>query len=271
VCAKCGSVVSRTFYEGVEQRAFEQRLPRTSGSYTNTMHDHGIGGTDIDIAGSRVKGSKSRWRSLKILHAKARTTKEEKIVEKALRHLNAFAKGLALPDYVKETAARLLRKTVAGHNYKDKTLKVLALASIYLALKIHGLAKPAKLFCREVGITSDKLWHAEKKIREANPDLSTLSKPPSPENYIIELASKLKLSHSAEKLAMEIVREYRDLGLDVGKPATGIAAASVYLASIIMNEKRTQQQVAEALGISDVSIRSRYGEMVEYLDITVYV
>jgi len=70
---------------------------------------------------------------------------------------------------------------------------------------------------------------------------------------------------------MEIVREYRNLGLDIGKPATGIAAASVYLASIIMNEKRTQQQVAEALGISDVSIRSRYGEMVEYLDITVYV
>jgi len=135
VCAKCGSVVSRTFYEGIEQRAFEQKIPRTSGSYTDTMHDHGIGGTDIDIVGSRVKGNKSKWMSLRIVHAKARITKEERIIEKALRHLNAFAKGLALPDYVKETAARLLRKTVSGCNYKDKTVKVLAVASIYLALK----------------------------------------------------------------------------------------------------------------------------------------
>jgi len=272
VCIRCGSVVGRAFYEGYEQRWFDTDLPRTSGSYTDTVHDHGIGGTDFDLSSGRVKVSdRTKWRNLRSVLVKSRTTKAERVVEKALRHLNMYAKKLDIPSYVKESAAKMLRKAVEGGNYKDKTLRNLAVAAIYVALKIHGLPKPAKLLCKEAGIELKDLWHAEKKIYEANNGFSAATKQHSPETYITLLVSKLGLSNGVEKLAIKLIGEYRKLNLDVGKPAVGIAAAAVYLASILMNEKKTQQQVAEALGISDVSIRSRYGEMVEFLDITVYI
>ena len=202
---------------------------------------------------------------------KTRTTKKERIVEKALRNLNYYAKKLEIPDYVRETAAKLLRKTVEGKNYKNKTLKSLALAAIYVSYKIHGLHKPAKLFAKETGISLKNLWHAEKKIYEENGSLNTLMKREQAENYVTYLVNKLGLTHDVEKLAIRLVKEAKKLGLDIGRPAIGLATAAVYISSIILNKKRTQLQIAEAVGVSDVTIRNRYSDIVESMDIEIYI
>ncbi len=272
VCTKCGTVIGRAIYEGYEIRPFDTTLPRTSGSYTDTVHDHGVGGTDFDISGSSIKYSdRYKWKNMRSLLVKTRTTKKEKIVEKALRHLNYYAKKLEIPDYVRETSAKLLRKTVEGKNYKNKTLKNLALAAIYVSFKIHGLHRPAKLYAKETGITLKNLWHAEKKIYEANGSLNTLMRRESPENYVAYIVNKLGLSTEVEILANKLIREAKKLGLDIGRPAIGLATAAVYLASILLNEKRTQLQIADTVGVSDVTIRNRYSDLIESLDIEVYV
>ena len=46
-------------------------------------------------------------------------------------------------------------------------------------------------------------------------------------------------------------------GLTEGKDPVGLAAASVYVASILLNEKRTQREVADKLGITEAAV-SRY-------------
>lgn len=272
VCKKCGTVLGRAIYEGYELRPFDNGLPRTSGSYTDTVHDHGIGSTDFDIKTSRVRKNNSyKWKNMHSLLVKTRTTKKEKIIEKALRHLNYYAKILETPDYVRETAARLLRKTVEGKNYKDKTLKNLALAAIYISFKIHGLHRPAKLYAKETGISLKKLWHAEKKIYEANGSLNMLMKKENPENYVTYIVNKLGLSTETEILANKLISEAKKLGIHIGRPAIGLATAAVYLASILLNEKKTQLEIAEVVGVSDVTIRNRYSDLVESLNIEVYI
>jgi transcription initiation factor TFIIB len=43
----------------------------------------------------------------------------------------------------------------------------------------------------------------------------------------------------------------------------GLAAAAVYAASLLANEKATQSEVSAVAGVSEVTIRSRYKELLD--------
>ena len=56
--------------------------------------------------------------------------------------------------------------------------------------------------------------------------------------------------------------------LTSGRGPTGIAAASLYVAALINNEKRTQREVADIAGVTEVTIRNRYKELLKKLKLT---
>ncbi|MEF8828160.1 MAG: transcription initiation factor IIB 2, partial [Haloarcula sp.] len=47
------------------------------------------------------------------------------------------------------------------------------------------------------------------------------------------------------------------------KSPVGLAAAAVYAAALLTNEKTTQAAVSEVADISEVTIRNRYHELLE--------
>ena len=49
--------------------------------------------------------------------------------------------------------------------------------------------------------------------------------------------------------------------------ALGVAAAALYISAVLEGEKKTQREVADAIGVTEVTIRNRYKEMVETLGI----
>ncbi|GAG06185.1 unnamed protein product, partial [marine sediment metagenome] len=44
-------------------------------------------------------------------------------------------------------------------------------------------------------------------------------------------------------------------------------AASLYVSALIHGEKRTQREVADVAGVTEVTIRNRYKELLEKLDL----
>ena len=48
-----------------------------------------------------------------------------------------------------------------------------------------------------------------------------------------------------------------------------MAAATLYIASVLCGERRTQREVADVAGVTEVTIRNRYKEIVDKLDIEV--
>ena len=56
------------------------------------------------------------------------------------------------------------------------------------------------------------------------------------------------------------------IDLTAGRGPTGIAAASVYLAGIIKGYEKTQREVSDAAGVTEVT-RNRYKEICEALEI----
>ncbi|MBN2066741.1 MAG: transcription initiation factor IIB, partial [Candidatus Thermoplasmatota archaeon] len=44
---------------------------------------------------------------------------------------------------------------------------------------------------------------------------------------------------------------------------------AVYISSVVCNERRTQREVAEIAGVTEVTIRNRYKELAKRLDIDI--
>jgi transcription initiation factor TFIIB len=63
----------------------------------------------------------------------------------------------------------------------------------------------------------------------------------------------------------------RTEGITSGKDPTCIAAAALYIASIMEGERRTQREIGEVAGVTEVTVRNRYKELVRKLNLGVEV
>ena len=65
--------------------------------------------------------------------------------------------------------------------------------------------------------------------------------------------------------ALKILRNAEDIELTSGRGPAGISAAALYVAALMNDEKKTQREVADIAGITEVTIRNRYKELIEKL------
>jgi transcription initiation factor TFIIB len=91
--------------------------------------------------------------------------------------------------------------------------------------------------------------------------------PARAESYIPRFSSMLKLSDRTQVHAIKILRTAKEKDVISGKGPTGCAAAAIYIASVLEGERKTQREVADVVGVTEVTIRNRYKEMAEALDI----
>ena len=59
--------------------------------------------------------------------------------------------------------------------------------------------------------------------------------------------------------------------MDSGLGPTVIAASTLYIAGILNNQRRTQREIAEICGVTEVTIRNRYKEISKSLDLDLAV
>jgi transcription initiation factor TFIIB len=90
-------------------------------------------------------------------------------------------------------------------------------------------------------------------------------KPSSPNDYISRFSSILKLLPKTQQHALRILKKANDAELTSGRGPAGIAAAALYVAALLNDEKKTQREVADVAGITEVTIRNRYKELIEKL------
>jgi transcription initiation factor TFIIB len=88
-------------------------------------------------------------------------------------------------------------------------------------------------------------------------------KPADPESYVPRFVSDLELSEESERRARQLLANAKEQGVHSGKSPVGLAAAAVYAAALLTNEKTTQAAVSEVADISEVTIRNRYHELLE--------
>ena len=123
--------------------------------------------------------------------------------------------------------------------------------------RLEEVSEVARVERKEIGRT----------YRYVAQELELKMEPVDPKQYVPRFASELELSEEVQSKANEIIDTTAEQGLLSGKSPTGYAAAAIYAASLLCNEKKTQREVADVAQVTEVTIRNRYQEQIEAMGI----
>ena len=85
--------------------------------------------------------------------------------------------------------------------------------------------------------------------------------------YVSKIAEKNRISGKTQGAAITILAEARRKRFAAGKDPMGLAAAALYIACLQLNEKITQKEIAEAAGVTEVTVRNRYKALKRQLNL----
>ena len=88
-----------------------------------------------------------------------------------------------------------------------------------------------------------------------------------PLTYVSKIAEKTGISGKTQGAAIQILRDARRRRAAAGKDPMGLAAAALYIACLQNNEKKTQKDIAEAAGVTEVTVRNRYKTLKKQLNL----
>ncbi|GAB3665797.1 transcription initiation factor IIB [Halopiger thermotolerans] len=274
VCEDCGLVVEEDEIDrGPEWRAFDaaekDEKSRVGAPTTNMMHDQGlstnIGWQDKDAYGKALSSrQRQKMQRLRTWNERFRTRdSKERNLKQALGEIDRMASALGLPENVRETASVIYRRALEEDLLPGRSIEGVATASLYAAARQAGTPRSLD----EISAVSrvDKM-ELTRTYRYIIRELGLEVQPADPESYVPRFVSDLDLSDETERMARELLESARKEGVHSGKSPVGLAAAGVYAAALLTNEKVTQNEVSEVASISEVTIRNRYKELLEASD-----
>jgi len=271
---------------GKEWREYspEDRLSRSrvGPQLTHKVHDAGLT-SYIDPRGPiGRKYSRLNAATRKPLNYRARKEVEAKMI------MNDAIAKLGLPDFIAETVGMLIKEALKGNLLRKNTIAASVGAMIAEVCRIYNIPLEMRRLRETLRVDEKSLHNAMKKLswagifndlkrrareraRKAGEGLGVQHTPAS--SYIPKIAGSLGLGDGVivlSKRILDVLARHNPASVS-GKNPEGAAAASIYLASIILESKRSQKAIADLLGVSEVTIRNRYKDIVDSLDILIYI
>lgn len=266
VCTRCGTVspgqVLDTRRELVENPA--TRLSGVGPKSSLAMHDMNlstmIGKSKRDSSG-QVINSNNQAKMTRLRTWDMRTQFRDSSFRSfriAFYLLNNLKNKLALPDSVIERTAYTYRKIEHKGLVRGRSIPSVLTACLYLT-------------CRELAIprTIDEIQEGSnvkrKQIaREYREIVKTLELNVPPVNYfqcLEKISNSLQFDGKITRDAMTLMQNISELGISAGKDPMGLAAAVLYFLSQTEGKTIKQQDIANAAGITDVTLRARTKEV----------
>jgi len=279
VCVDCGLVIEEDLIqEGPEWRAFdaEQRASRTrTGAPLKYMNPNRGLVTEIDQYNRDTSGGKiapsqqAQWYRMRKWHKRASISNSiERNLAIALTELNREASHMGLNESLREASALLYRKCVEKGLIRGRQIETVVAAVIYAECRRAGIPRTLDEIAKESEIPKKEIGRTYRLIAQ---HLKLRVPLTNPQFYITRFVTALKLGGSTQKKAKEILERAMEEGLISGRGPMGVAAAAVYIASVLTGERRTQKEVADVAGVTEVTIRNRYRELKKALDLEVNI
>ena len=265
-CGKCGYVISGKVDEsGPEQRSFSTQggvdTTRTGSPISLTRHDKGlatvINPSNRDATGKPLSSSMKRtitrlrtWDSRSQVHQPV-----DRNLRQALSELNKLKDKVAISANVLEKAAYLYRKALEKKLVRGRSISAMIAASLYAACRdaetprtLKDIADAANVKRKEIA-RCYRILHRELELKM--PVVDSIQ-------CIARISSKLEISEKAKRYAIQVLKEVQKRQESSGKDPMGLAAAALYFSCIINGVSVTQRELAEAAGVTEVTIRNRY-------------
>ena len=269
VCKDCGLVVEEKMVDtGIDlQGKFDKGEKKGRGGAPMSIQKFDKGLTtnvgEISDIYKLEPGQTRKFLRLKRWQERVSTSIERNL-RLAMAELRVIASYLNLPNVVRDEAARIYNYVLQRGLVRGRSMESVIAACIYAACRSYNIprtldeiANASEVERKEIGRTYRYI------IRKIGLKMT----PSSPQDYISRFASTLHLSPASQNEALQILDRAEISELTSGRGPAGIAAAALYVSALLNDEKKTQREVADVAGITEVTIRNRYKELLERLNL----
>ena len=272
ICSKCGLVISDIIQESradgsacfttdeIYDKSRNAGLPNSL-----SRHDMGlstiIGRPHRDASG-HVLDAAMRSRMLRLRRwddrIKAIPSSTCGNFKNAFNQLDTSKDKLGLPDTVVEKTAYIYRKAQQRGLVRGRTISAVLYASMYIACRELGIPKTLK----EIAVANNiKRTTLAKSYRLLINKLDIKIPIVDPTKCITKVANKASLNEKTKRKAIDIMYDLNRKEVPAGKDPMGIAETVLYIACLYTGEKRTQTDIAQAAGITEMTLRNRYKDI----------
>ena len=192
------------------------------------------------------------------------STSIERNLRLAMSELRRVASFLSLPSVVRDESVRVYQFVLQRGLVRGRSMESVIAACIYAACRSYNIPRTLDEIANASDVPRKEIGRTYRFIIRK---LGIKVKPSSPKDYIPRFSSILHLSPKAQNAALAILKKAEITELTSGRGPAGIAAAALYVAALMSDEKKTQREVADVAGITEVTIRNRYKELIEKLGI----
>jgi len=261
ICSRCGIVIDRIESPAVQEwRAFtvdEFYNKSRAGSPTSlARYNRGLVTSIGSSKANALNFNRIRVWDFRIQAANDRSIKQ------ALPELEHLKESLGLPDAIVEKSAYFYRKASRKGMIKGRTVSSVLAASVYLACRELETPRTLGEIAAAGNIARKKISRDYRTLlRTFDPKIPTVDHA----RCITRIANKVGVSEKTKRVAVRIMREIVAMQISAGKGPMGIAATVLYVACLQTGEIKTQKELSIAAGVTEVTIRNRYGELKKYL------
>jgi transcription initiation factor TFIIB len=273
ICSRCGMVVLDRI-QNVSQpewRAFsnEESEARSHNGIPLSLaiHDMGlatlIGKTDRDATGRKIDTMMhTTMQRLRTWDLRSHVRPSDRSLVHALNELRILEDKLVLPNVVIEKAAYIYRKAHERKLSRGRHVSALVAASVHIACREMGTTRTLKDIAAASNIKRKQLAKAYTLLYielDIKVPLADQTK------CIAKVANKANLSEKTKRQGIRMMDQINETQLSAGKNPMGFAATILYFSCLKTGENKSQFEMAEAAGVTEVTIRNRVRDIKDKL------
>ncbi len=263
VCAQCGLVLTDHLIdvsrEGRRAFSMEEKKKRdhTGSPISALLPDLGLT-TVIDTSGQLS------LRMKRIIKWNSRMSWDNRNMLIAATEIKRIGSLLNLPIHVKEYAAKIYRQAFKKKLLRGRSIKGMVVACLYYACRSERIPRTLMEILQYTDRDSRDVRRCYRTIiRELQLSVPNMD----PVLLVPKYTSALELPNGIEKTAVKIIRIYNRKYPIAGRDPKGILAAAIYVSCLYHHQSRSQNRIAKVVKVTEVTLRSRYKEIMKIVRI----
>lgn len=181
--------------------------------------------------------------------------------EDASRIIRDITEGAGLSDSIGTQAVSIHKQAIDdGFNRVGDGRELPA--AVYAAARINEVPVKPRALANQYGgrVKADDVVSDMRRLIDRLP--FDIPEPEGPKAYVEDYCTELDVSDQFRETALSVCERAVDAGTHSGKSPSGFAAAVVYAVAYLLDAPIRQDDVAEASGVSPVTIRNQYRDII---------
>lgn len=268
VCSKCGLVSPDRIAESrAEWRTFDSEgseRARTGLPVSLAQHDMGlstiIGKENKDSSGHQLASTVSttiqRLRTWDF-RSKSYSSTHRNLIH-AFAELGGLKDKLGLSNSIIEKTAYLYRKAQEKRLVRGRSTSAMLAAAIYASCREMGTPRTLNDI---VAATEVKRKDISRSYRILVWELDIKVPLVDSMKCVAKIANQAGISEKTKRAAIAYMNDLTEKNISAGKLPMGLAAAVLYMSCLKKGENKSQRGIAEAAGVTEVTVRNRVNDL----------